>query len=1024
MPRPCEPLLDHVRRITETAADDGAADAELLGRFIRCRDQDAFAALVRRHGPLVLRVCRRVLGDRQIAEDAFQAVFLILARKGPTLTRPEALPSWLHGVAFRVARKARCKLDARPTRSLPANAALGTARADPLAELTARELLTVVDEEIARLPEAYRLPVILCCLEGQSLEEAAQRLGWSQGSVKGRLERGRWRLHARLTRRGITLPLALAALEVSRGAAPAVSALLAGATARAAWQFATSAQLPAGLSSTAVDLAQRTLRELALAKLSMSATAAVLITFVGAGVFMWCTSAAAPPQSPDGVKEKAAEASKPVHQASDGAKKKEDAEPPGRRITITGRVVNAAGKPVAGAAVYVREQPISWTSSGWRPSETRNIADAASGADGQFAFRDIALPPTHFLRRESFPLDIVVHAPGHALAWRHVAEPSAERPVVIALTPEAKVQGRLIGRDGKPTANVAVRVSEIARLDHEKMAPTRSSEFVDLRWSNLSLTIRSDAAGRLRLPNLPREARVTLTVIDPAYVREEIFIATTETPQPPLALTAPGRRDKPATATVHHGEFTARVEPAFRLRAAVVFDDTGEPALGARWAEPPIVSPANRDTDKMARFALDQLAPGQLRLGVYPPENSDYMGVENMFDFQGEPRLIEQTVRLPRGVIAQGRVVAEGTGKGLAGAELFYFAKFDPKPTYPRPFAWQQATDAEGRFRLAVPPGPGNLLLLRAPAGFRGEQLETGQSSADAGPRYLRSFDASTKDKLPTFEFVASRGVEVSGKALAPDGAPAQLTQIEELASNVDRQVERIMKPTGEFHLRGMKPETQYQFAFVAQERRLAAIVDVAAPKADAQALPLQIKLAPMASLGGRVIDEDGKPIANAVVHLYQHRGQGHESAIRTPIAANPDGTFLWKELVPGADYSVAATPEGYAKVDSELWKSEAGQVHNLPDLITIKADQFVAGVLLDAAGKPLPGIAMHASYRSGAAQVRTETRLTDLQGRFRLSGLPNSQVNLSASNSQRRFDLGRVAAGKQDLRIVLDVDQ
>src|SRR5262249_39121591 len=158
-----------------------AADVVLLERFVQRRDEAAFAALVARHGAMVLRSCRRVLGDAQEAEDAFQATFLILARKAPTLRRPDALAGWLHGVARRVALKARTKFAVRLAQThLPET--LSDSRTDPLTRLTARELLTVLDEEVQRLPSAQRSAVVLCCLEGHTQEETARILGWTGGS--------------------------------------------------------------------------------------------------------------------------------------------------------------------------------------------------------------------------------------------------------------------------------------------------------------------------------------------------------------------------------------------------------------------------------------------------------------------------------------------------------------------------------------------------------------------------------------------------------------------------------------------------------------------------------------------------------------------------------------------------------------------------------------------------------------------------------------------------------------------------
>jgi RNA polymerase sigma factor (sigma-70 family) len=228
MPAGAAPLLHDLRRLA-TAADP-APDAELLERFVRGRDERAFAALVARHGPMVYRLCRRGLADGHAAEDCFQATFLVLARNAASVRHRESLAAWLYGVAARVTRQARLVNQRRRTQPpVPAEAA----PADPLDVLTARELLAAVDEEVNCLPEVYRLPVLLCCLEGKTREEAARQLGWTEGSVKGRLERGRERLQERLVKRGLTLSVALAAVEVSRGTS-VVPATLAAATVRAA----------------------------------------------------------------------------------------------------------------------------------------------------------------------------------------------------------------------------------------------------------------------------------------------------------------------------------------------------------------------------------------------------------------------------------------------------------------------------------------------------------------------------------------------------------------------------------------------------------------------------------------------------------------------------------------------------------------------------------------------------------------------------------------------------------------------
>ncbi|MDY3556806.1 RNA polymerase sigma factor [Gemmata sp. JC717] len=207
------PFGSFVRQLGE------GADSELLDRFIAGEDQSAFAALVGRYTPTVLGTCRRVLGHTQDAEDAAQAVFLLLARNAARVRRPSALGAWLHGVAVRVARKAR-----RRRRRVQPLAGSSPPAAPPAPSW--EDARRVIDEAVAALPEPLRAPLVLCYLEGLTRDEAAARLGWPLATLRGRLERGREKLRARLARRGFALAVGLlpVLLETPVAAAPNWSA--------------------------------------------------------------------------------------------------------------------------------------------------------------------------------------------------------------------------------------------------------------------------------------------------------------------------------------------------------------------------------------------------------------------------------------------------------------------------------------------------------------------------------------------------------------------------------------------------------------------------------------------------------------------------------------------------------------------------------------------------------------------------------------------------------------------------------
>jgi RNA polymerase sigma factor (sigma-70 family) len=213
-------LTDLLTRCARSARRDAAPDGELLRRVARGRDPEALAELVRRHAGLVWGVCRRRLRHEPDAEDAFQAVFLALVRQAPRLDAGRPLAGWLHTVADRVARKAQARALRRAAREVAADP---PGPGDVPAEVGGREFLAAVDAAIARLPQRFREPVLLCCVQGLTRDEAAEVIGCSVPAVKARLERGRRLLRLLLERRGVALPAAL--LAVGLGTAPVRAAL-------------------------------------------------------------------------------------------------------------------------------------------------------------------------------------------------------------------------------------------------------------------------------------------------------------------------------------------------------------------------------------------------------------------------------------------------------------------------------------------------------------------------------------------------------------------------------------------------------------------------------------------------------------------------------------------------------------------------------------------------------------------------------------------------------------------------------
>jgi len=285
-------LLGQIRQLVGAPPAGDQSDARLLERFADQRDEAAFQALVRRHGPLVLGVCRRVLRDHHDAEDAFQATFFVLARKAGVLGRRGSLAPWLYTVAYRLALRARADASRRRDRERRAAATLPTQADDG----GRADLRPVLDEELDRLPEKYRVPLVLCYLDGKTHEEAARELGWPKGTVAGRLARARELLRRRLTRRGVTLSTGLLGTALAENASAAVPAGLADSAVRAALLFAGSQFGAAGVVSGPAALAEGMLRAMTMTYLKgVTVLLLGLSLIAGAGVWTHQALTAKPP---------------------------------------------------------------------------------------------------------------------------------------------------------------------------------------------------------------------------------------------------------------------------------------------------------------------------------------------------------------------------------------------------------------------------------------------------------------------------------------------------------------------------------------------------------------------------------------------------------------------------------------------------------------------------------------------------------------------------------------------------------
>lgn len=339
-------VLEQLRRAAQTPVNGALPDAELLRRFIDHGDETAFAALVRRHAALVLGVCRRVTGDNHDAEDAFQAAFCVLLRKAGSIRRREVLGSWLYGVAYRTALAAKARRAKTRRRELQVDAMPQPLVMPPE---PGHDWQPLLDAALERLPEQYRVPIILCDLDGKSRKDAARQLNLAEGTLSSRLARGRRILAGRLKRQGLALSGgALAAALAQHAAAAQVPALLLQSVAQAG-AYVAAGQAPAALAFSAhvLALTEAVMKAMLIGKLkslTIVLVAAAVLTF--GGVWLWDRQASAsgssglvPAADPQGAGARTAPADSPR-----SAQELAVADAPEYRVDMVAIVTDAAGK--------------------------------------------------------------------------------------------------------------------------------------------------------------------------------------------------------------------------------------------------------------------------------------------------------------------------------------------------------------------------------------------------------------------------------------------------------------------------------------------------------------------------------------------------------------------------------------------------------------------------------------------------------------------------------------------------------
>lgn len=940
--RPAGSLTRQLGALFDGGTSAGLSDRQLLERFATRRDavgEAAFAAIVARHGPMVMSVCRRNLPDAHLAEDAFQAVFLVLARRAREVRNPEALEGWLHGVALRTSRCARNRLARRRTEPIDDPARLRDPSPTADESASRREQAEALHTAIDGLPPTFRMPVVLCYLEGLTIHEAAARLECSHGTIRSRIARAREKLRRALTGR---IPSMIAAPQ-----AGTIPSALVQTTARAALRFAFDP-----LHKTpAAAIAREILRMLIVQRLRSACLTVLMLGGVAVGLGPRALDALADPPAPS---------SRPIPRQPD-----EPPRPAPGRMFVVGRVVDPDGKPVPRARVMVYAS-LKWAGRGDRlaPMWPSPIGKAIGDASGRFR---IEAPRTSSARQYDF--GAVAVAPGFGAGWASL-DPDAKEPgAEIRLRAEQPIHGRLLDAQNRPAAGVPIAIDRMGvvppggpdqniedfvgpyflpEVGHEPMA-----------WPRCSPT---DADGRFTIQGAGRGVRLGLVIDDPRFARMRLVVEARPEAEQSIVL-------KPARSIL--GRVTD-AETGRPIPRAVVGINIQRENGSSGWI-------SDWDTDAEGRYRA-RLEPGDLYLvTVFPPEGEPTLFVQKRVVWPKGALEHRLDVELPRGVLVRGRVVEESSGRPIAGARISYLSNPNGD-TQTGGWSSRASTAADGSFAFAAIPAAGYLSVLGPGEDYVLREL--GQSAAHTGQPGGRRIYAHAFRKLDLKPDDRGREVAevrielrscspVKGRVVGPDGKPAKDVTLSSRAVLQPSWVSflfwtgfyRATAHDGHFTIHGLADDAEVPVDFLDTVRDLGATVRLSGKSAADG--PVTVRLEPCGSALARLVDADGKPVARSrdgygssmtmmVVtpgpDRWSHRkeDQGKLQAdmdfltridpahYPNGLVSDDEGRLHLRRLIPGATYRIydGTRPQTASPRLRKEFTARAGETIDLGDIL------------------------------------------------------------------------------------------
>ena len=977
-------------RLFSAGTTTGLTDAELAARFLKTREPEAFAALVARHGPMVMAVCRGYLGSQGDAEDAFQATFLILLKRLGTFPIGQSLGGWLYRVARRVARQARLSENrARNREARVPTRSVGSVERD----IERAEICEWVRREVDNLPERYRAPIVLCDLQGLTRSEASRLLIWPEGTVAVRISRGRRLLRDRLERRGIDSALASPLMIDPIAWKSSLDAAIKASSTHGAGNLATPSAIALAARCTAF-VGGGTLK----AAIALAVASCFTVGLIAAG------NAPASPQSPSQA---------PIVSSPPKEKPSHFVDPNDPKFAghFEGQVIGPDDKPLQGARIFIVPSDAPLTSTG--------PLRAASEADGRFAFD---APDMTFTALDGLPSRrqgrLIAFAEGYApdsiVTWgetsssfRSHSDPAKGAELVLRpVRDDVSIQGRVLDNEGKPLVGAEVRVLGLETPSHQTfdayvdMYKRSKNEVWMFDFRSIQIgpeaakPARTDAEGRFAIKGLGNDRVATLQVAAPGMVDMPLRVMTRDTADIILYQDSEGFPERANLGA----KFTIKLKRGRSVSGVVRDRQTREPIAGMWVGVNVLQSLESGDgvrpvlTDAKGQFTLTGIHPG-----IFPKSNIQAVSQPGMPYLMAEESIDQQPLVIDcvKGLPFRIKLVDE-SGKRLD-------AKVEYQPIIPNPYAeayvrnlrlvarhslGAAAKRETGVYEGVVLPGPGAILLKAAgPRRYRPACVDpkaffapgkTGWTAQEVVGSYgtkntidmyqgwadQHDYDAivlvNPVPGLKPLEHVAN--VDEFNKLLTaialrtstlmnltvtlvedkprmltildPDGKPLTGVETQGLTFQPWDAEPRLRAST--IPLTKLHPDRERRIKFVKEDRGW---IGFLLAKADAET-PYTVRLQPWATITGRVVNTDGGPIVSGGAQLglrLRLRLKGSENPLfddARELKTDDKGAFRVDRLIPGIPYDLMVHRHQFS-VDAErdIDPFQPGEVRDLGEV-------------------------------------------------------------------------------------------